>query len=290
LPEFLRSVLVVETGKFIGSTELFGELQKFFKGDAIEEKLKKVLNHAETYCKFLNPVREKRKRLSQQLKRFSKLRMTTPYPVLLVLYESEMRAADLELSIQYIESFIVRRAFNSKVSRDLNKVFAGVARGLRNEPKKKLSAKLKQLLIDAKWPDDNDFGDNFVSTAFYANAPAIARYALECLECTRRFREELNLDKMIQVEHIFPQKSNVSDWDPKEVADLKKCLHVMGNLTLTGKNSKLSNSAFSEKKKTYRKSPYWLTESVAENPSWNKVSIDKRGAKLLRLAKKLWPR
>ncbi|MCX5718228.1 MAG: DUF262 domain-containing protein [Nitrospirae bacterium] len=289
LRDFLRAVLVVQKEKYISTTDLFRELRSFFHDGHVEDKLKMLLNEAGQYCKFLNPELEQRKKLRSQLQRLVDLKMTTYYPVLLVLYRSlaneEITIKDLERALQYIESFVVRRAFNSKVSRDLNQVFARIAKKLIDKKGKNLS----KILKDEKWPDDDQFRTCFVSSSIYTTAPATARFALESIERYKSADKELQLGKSIQIEHVFPQQAKMNDWDSNSLSDLKKSLHVMGNLSLTAYNPTLGNHGFKEKKKGYKKSPYWLTKIIAKYDTWTKTEIEKRGERLLRVAMKIWP-
>lgn len=293
LRDFLRAVLVVEKRKYISTTDLFRELRSFFHSGDVEEKLEMFLNQAEQYCKFINPEREHRRKLRSQLQRLADLKMTTYYPVLLVLYGSlekeEITSKDLEHAMQYIESFVVRRAFNSKVSRDLNQVFARIAKELIEETGKKKVKNLTKILKNEKWPDDDHFKTCFVSSPIYTTAPATARFALESIERNKSADKELQMDKSIQIEHVFPQEAKMGDWGPNDLSDLKKNLHVMGNLTLTAYNPKLGNHGYKQKKKVYKKSPYWLTKVISGYDTWTKAEIERRGVKLLKVAMKIWP-
>lgn len=298
LPEFLRATLVAENGKYISSTDLFRALRSYFGTKDLEQKLQVLIAHANQYARIIKPSLERRDRISRQLSRMSDLRMTTYNPVLLVLLKSNsegsMKAAELLRALQYVESFIVRRAFNSKVSRDLHKVFARVAGEIRKEQKgSRILARLVTLLKDAKWPEDSEFRPCFLSSPIYASAPAMARFALLSLERNRPASNERTLDHTVQIEHVFPQGAKPEDWAPEQMPELKRRLHAMGNLTLTANNPKLSNHGFHEKcngRHGYKKSPYWLTKTLTKYKKWSSAEIDKRGEYLLRQALRLWPR
>jgi hypothetical protein len=285
--------LVVEKRKYISTTDIFRELRSFFHNGDVENKLNKFLNQAEQYCKFLNPEFERRKKLRAQLQRLVDLKMTTYYPVLLVLYRflanKETTAKELEHAMKYIESFVVRRAFNSKVSRDLNQVFARMASQLMDGKSKRKGKNLAKILRNEKWPADDHFKTCFASSPIYTTAPATARFALDSIERYNSADKELQFDKTIQIEHIFPQDAKNDDWDPDALSDLKKNLHVMGNLSLTAYNPKLGNHSFKEKKKIYKKSAYWLTNNITKYDTWTGAQIEKRGVKLLKVAMKIWP-
>jgi hypothetical protein len=66
-------------------------------------------------------------------------------------------------------------------------------------------------------------------------------------------------------------------------------LHTLGNLTLTGWNTELSNAPFPEKQKIYQNSPLWLNKSVAVADRWDASAIEVRGRMLAEQALEVWP-
>jgi len=65
-------------------------------------------------------------------------------------------------------------------------------------------------------------------------------------------------------------------------------LNVLGNLTVTAFNSKISNKTFVERvSEAFSESPFWLNKFITEQKSWTESEIIKRGemlgAKLLQL-------
>ncbi len=198
LPDFLRAVLTVEQGRYISFSHLYPELRLFFKNGDIERILARLVKYSELFRNFLNPEHEKHSTLREGLRRFLDLDMTTHYPVLLVMFqaylENRIKAKDVRNAMAYIESFVVRRAFNSKVSRDLNLVFAQVVRDItKHQRSKSLSDVLRKSLAAKKWPNDQDFKANFQSTPIYSNAREIARFALVSIEAyqSANFREKV---------------------------------------------------------------------------------------------------
>jgi uncharacterized protein with ParB-like and HNH nuclease domain len=297
LPDFLRTVLTVENEKYISFSHLYPELRLFFKKGNIENTLERLVDDSELFRNFLNPEHEKRSTLRKGLQRFLELDMTTHYPILLVIFraynQNHITAKDVCKAMAYIESFVVRRSFNSKVSRDLNLVFAQVARDIaRHQKFNSLSDILRKSLAAKKWPNDKDFKANFQSTPIYANARQIARFALKSIEehKSNNFREKVT-NKTIQIDHIFPQQPGIG-WGKSNLSELKKNLHVMGNLTLTAYNQHYSNRSFKEKvggKNGLRRSPYWLNKTLRNVKDWGPKEINKRSDRLLRVALLLWP-
>lgn len=66
-------------------------------------------------------------------------------------------------------------------------------------------------------------------------------------------------------------------------------LHKLGNLTLTGYNSELSNDAYSKKRVYLLNSHVELNKYSQMIDQWNAESIDQRGQMLAQQALKIWP-
>ena len=71
----------------------------------------------------------------------------------------------------------------------------------------------------------------------------------------------------------------------------KTYLHTIGNLTLTGYNSELSDKSFKEKrdmKGGFKDSPIQINRGLAQLESWNEIEIKKRAGEIINLAIKVW--
>ena len=111
-------------------------------------------------------------------------------------------------------------------------------------------------------------------------------------------RKELVNAENYTIEHIMPQNPTTpiywqtelgSDW----VRIKGKYLHTIGNLSLTGYNSELSDKSFSDKKKIeggFDSSPLFLNESVRAESTWNETAIRTRASKLAERASTVWLR
>ena len=71
--------------------------------------------------------------------------------------------------------------------------------------------------------------------------------------------------------------------------DHQQLLHTLGNLTLTGYNSELSNSPFVVKQKHYAESNVGLNAELATAPVWNAAAIRERGRRLAQRVLERWP-
>ena len=71
----------------------------------------------------------------------------------------------------------------------------------------------------------------------------------------------------------------------------QKYLHTIGNLTLTGYNSELSNLSFLEKRDRdggFKSTSLQLNSEIAVLQHWNKDEIERRGRILAEEALKIW--
>ena len=105
-----------------------------------------------------------------------------------------------------------------------------------------------------------------------------------------------NLFDDYTIEHILPQNPELSsEWqemlgdDWKEVQS--KYLHSLGNLTLTGYNSELSDKPFTLKKTMvggFNDSPIRLNDFLRTVDLWNAENIEARAKELAEKARQIW--
>jgi len=99
-------------------------------------------------------------------------------------------------------------------------------------------------------------------------------------------KESVNINSAITIEHIMPQNSNNIEWQKEIGRDYyevyNKYLHTLGNLTLTGFNSELSDKNFNDKKAlllTNSKFAY-LNSNIVNKKTWNEKTIVERAQQL----------
>jgi hypothetical protein len=134
------------------------------------------------------------------------------------------------------------------------------------------------------------------------------RYILSSIESAMSSTDEIYVDfyernkKLFKwtVEHIFPQGENIPNvWvemiangDKKEAAEIQsRCVHKLGNLTLTGYNSSLSNSSLKIKQNKEKdgknvgfKNGLWLNNQLKDTSEWTMEKIEKRTELLVKKA------
>lgn len=158
------------------------------------------------------------------------------------------------------------------------------------------SVQVAFLLMDGyrRFPNDIEFRRELQIKDVYNFRSR--NYLLESLENFNR-KELVNAENYT-IEHILPQNPNTSiEWE-QELGEnwekvKEKYLDTVGNLSLTGYNSELSDRPFSDKKTIeggFNRSPLFLNESVRVEPRWNETAIKNRAGKLANRAIKVWNR
>ena len=197
--------------------------------------------------------------------------------------------------VRIVESYMFRRSVCGAQSGALNKIFATLAREIDEERYvESLGANLLLRDGSGRFPTDQEFRRAFESRDVYSYRNRT--YLLDRLE--NHGRRERAIVSDYTIEHVLPQNPIVSDaWRIELGEDWERIhgelLHTIGNLTLTGYNSELSDRSFSEKLQApggFRASPIGLNASIAEASRWDETAIRARAAELSRRAVAIWRR
>src|SRR5690606_25518956 len=102
----------------------------------------------------------------------------------------------------------------------------------------------------------------------------------------------------LTIEHVMPQ-TPTAEWRQMLSSDLKPdenfaeaheaLVHTLGNLTLTGYNSELSNSSFAVKRVQLAKSGLSLNQEIAARERWGRPEIHARADSLADRIISIWP-
>ena len=259
-------------------------------------RLERLLRFGRHYCCFMfNPQGTGRPEVG--LKRLQQL-VDVAAPVAMVLlerwrHESVMIEEEVVEALDLLESYVLRRSVAGAETRSGGQVFAGIAQRIKaDRPLARLKAALARAPKGAEFPDDATFAHALTTQDLYGRRNL--KYLLERL--TNAGKEKVQTDNLT-IEHVLPQKAALApEWQamlgPDWRTEQARCLHKLGNLTLTGFNSELEARPFLEKKNHqdwgYAKSPVWLSRSIASEDVWGPVQIEKRAVKLAERALELW--
>jgi len=262
----------------------------------IEALVNDLRQYAHHYC-AMALGQEKDAALRQAFQDLRELRVDVAYPLLLELYHDHatglLDAAELLSATRLIESYVFRRSVCGIATNSLNKTFANVGKELKKDRYlESLRAHFLLLPSYRRMPGDDEFRREIQMRDLYGFRTR--SYWLRKLENHGR-KEPIAVDEYT-IEHIMPQNENLSDaWRQALGADWKRVheelLHTLGNLTLTGYNSELSDRPFADKCTIvggFKESPLRLNEGIGQLPAWDEAAIRARAARLADKALTVW--
>ncbi|WP_139856304.1 DUF262 and DUF1524 domain-containing protein [Aequorivita sinensis] len=263
---------------------------------SVNEAIKSLHKYSKFYVRIAL-LKEQDPDIAKKLKEITKLKIDTSYPFLLAVYgdyEDELINKDEFIQIiSLVSNYVFRRAICGIPTNSLNKTFGTLYKRIKRETYLE-SVQAAFLLMDGyrRFPTDAEFTKDLQVKDVYNFRSR--NYLLESLENWKR-KELVNAENYT-IEHILPQNQNLSlQWQQELGEDWEKVknqyLHTLGNLTLTGYNSELSDRPFSNKKTIeggFNTSPLFLNESVRIADIWNKQAILKRASTLAQRACIVW--
>jgi len=273
-----------------------------------------LLEKAKLYNKLIMPLNDGVPlKLAKQLQDLSRIGGVPAYTFLLYLL-SEYPKSDLTPISEFLVSYFVRRNLTDiPPTRDLARLFMDVIDILSLKPQKNVGEIVRQVLLKVDSFASDDVFKNKLSGNIYEENVDATRFILCRIEEEYQTREKLTDlwerddkgDFIWTVEHIFPQGSNIPDAWVKMIAagdEVKakeyreKYVHKLGNLTITGYNSKLGNKSFVEKRDRKDskgqnlgyKNGLFLNQGLKDKRSWTVNDIQERTKILVNAALKLF--
>ena len=237
----------------------------------------------------------------------------TPSYVLLLFLLSERPNMSLASLCEFLVRYFVRRNLTDvPPTRDLARMFIDVTEKVRQGPVDQAEEIVRQeLLAEDRVATEGAFKEK-LSGAIYSENVDVTRFILCRIETAEQTREKLTdlwerdeRGRFIwTVEHIFPQGKNIpASWvdmiasgDEERAREYREShAHRLGNLTLTGYNSKLGTKSFEEKRDRQDargrcvgyKNGLSLNEDLREATRWTVRDIEVRTEALVDKALKL---
>jgi len=286
ISSFIRDYLTMKESNIPKQNEVYISFKRYSLKLNIntEDLLKDLLYYSNIYSKFLY-LNDDNKKISKIIKELQDLKVTVAFPYLLNLFsdlnQNIIDEVILVKSIKLIRDYVFRRLICEYNTNTLNKVFMTLHKELISieNYKDNYYECLASILIGkrgtAMFPRDEEFKQYFTTKNIYKfKNKNYLLYSLESFE-----NKELVPFSDLTIEHVMPQKLTTK-WEielgnkSKEVHE--KYLHNIGNLTLSGYNSNLSNKSFSDKKEIIKNSGIKLNKYFESLSSWDKEEIEKR--------------
>ncbi len=298
LTEYIRHFLIKD-GTEVKQNEIYFIIKEIGDKQDATWYLKQLHKFSQYYCKLVDPEKESRTKVKKYMNRLNRFDVNTIYPFLLNCYD------DLECKnicdeefieiLKILENFLLRRFVCNIQTKSLSKVFMSLYLQISKEANLKSESfieRLKLTLQNRDYPKDAEFEHGLMSVKLYgSNRTEKAKLILESIELSFEHKEIVDFDNL-SIEHIMPQTLN--DWWKEHLGEDWEITHELlidslGNLTLTGYNSELSNAPYPKKVSGLEKSHLELNKYFLGVDNWRKDEIEARAKNLASLALKIWP-
>lgn len=290
---FFMQYVIYKTSAPVNLGSLYQKFVKLFKdgGYTQESCLKELKYHADIFRAFVFECSDYPAPIRKILKNLRQLKQTTSYPFLIHVFDDYKQGTinedTLRQTLELILSYLVRRSVCGIPSNSLRGLFIYLYNRVFkvSANKKKYYQAINKFLFtmtskDAM-PSTTDFERALKTNNLYGNL-SLCKFLLMEIE-NGNGKETLNTETLT-IEHIMPQALS-SDWKHISDQDHEQYLHTLGNLSVSGYNSELSNKSFSEKKKIIAENSkaVILNSDVLSKDSWNIDSIKSRSGRLAQI-------
>lgn len=298
LTEFIRHYLKKD-GTIVKEGEIYFKLREKIKTTDAVSELQTLCKFSGYYAKLLNPEKEDNTEIRKYLQRLNTFEVTTVYPFLLNCYHdyfnNTLSAQNFIAVLQIIENFLLRRYIANVATNQLDKVFPPLYKQVCEQNIPDFVTSLKSVLQTKNYPKDANFRKAIEDSKLYGGGDKVkkTKLLLSIIEQSYGHREQIMLDRLT-IEHVLPQNIGNSTWWKNHLGETWEdthdlYVHTLGNLTLTGYNSELSNDSFEEKKKILRDSNLTLNSYFNNKETWREEDIKHRADYLAEQCLQIWP-
>lgn len=300
LTEFMRQY-VMTTGEEVSRSEIYGVLKRRFSDladDEITDQLRNMHSFARLYACLVGIDSDSDPAIEVALGRLRRLEMSVANPLLLKLLAARksgvVDASQVRAALEVLESFVVRRMVCRVPTNQLKRIFLSLTKDLpTDDAVNHIVKNLHGGAAGRRWPKDEEFMESWMTYRAYAGPLDRCRLILETLENRKGHKEPASF-AAATIEHIMPQALSDewrADLGVANADDIhERWLDTIGNLTLTGYNSELSNEPFAKKRVLLQDSHFELNKDIASCEIWSEDSMRNRALQLFEVAKESWRR
>ena len=295
--------LIAETGRVINVGRLYGEFRAWLdsSGTTPVKALESVNRYADAYETLHDRMPGATPAELRAFRRIQRLNISAATPVLLWLQvqgTDRLPAAERELAMLAVESFVVRRMAAKWQTRAYGQVFAEVLKSAQSAAAQPGRAVIEALRSDPHgygWPSDRDIAEQFNASRYYGPG-GISQERLRLLlgAVDARLHQDAHMAEPVtieygklQVEHVIPRSWRqhwpvvAEDENERQVLEQQReaALHRIGNLTLVSSslNPSMSNDPWEAKRDELRKHSHLrLNALLCEHDSWEEQKIAAR--------------
>lgn len=276
-----------------------------------ETFFRKLNASSKVYNKLIVPDHEDNsKNVTSKLRDLQNIGGAASYQLLMYVFENfSLDNINKTELIEYLVKFFFRRSITDlPPTRDLDKIFIEIIKDFHESKTYSLEVIINHIESISTYANDKQFLEKLKGDLYDENAGA-TRFILCKIEELNNKTKEIYTDLWARdeknlfiwtIEHIFPQGKNIpKHWvemiandDAQEAKKIQnELVHTLGNLTLTGYNSQLSNLSFSKKRdRTNKEKSYvgyknglFLNDTLKDKETWNRKDIMTRGETIIKL-------
>ena len=298
---FMRDYLTIKNRNIPNIKSVYETFKNYFFKNGGINNVDVIIKDIHKFSQFYTRIaleKETNKKLKQAFADLNDLKVDVAYPFLLNIYDDFVQnVIDEEVFLEIlnlIQSYVFRRFVCGIPTNSLNKTFANLYESInKDDYLNSLKAQMALMENYRKFPNDDEFMKELKEKDLYN-----IRNRNFWLRRFENFgRKEFVRVEDYTIEHIMPQNPNLSEeWKRELGSDFKRIqdsyLHTIGNLTLTGYNSELSDKPFARKKSIeggFDQSPIRLNRSLAKFSVWDEQSINERAKMLADEMIRIWP-
>ncbi|MGL4759579.1 MAG: DUF262 domain-containing protein, partial [Patescibacteria group bacterium] len=304
--EFFRVYLIYKSANNVRSFEIYTFFKQFIKNTHLnkEEILHELLNTSVLYGSIVGIKEYENTKIKDQLNQLQNLEFTVANPFLLDLFvdlRDQLITTDQAVKvINTLISHTFRKLLVDNSTQGFNKFYMILAREIKKNDywKDRYYDIFCYLLLNRKsatrFPTDNELYSNLKFKDLYNLKSKNRNFLLQNLEnFNHPYKLTYETIESLTVEHILPQNLKIEDIsrlgeDYKELH--KQYVHTIGNLTLTAKNSELSNNDLETKQQIdFLISRLTLTMNLDQKTEiWGPQQIEQRTRDLTSKMIKIW--
>lgn len=270
--------------------------------DEVETEVRRIAALGDVLAVVLDPAQEPDREVRHRLMRLRAWRSTTSMPLVIQILDRRARGlvttAQTVNALTYLESYFVRRILIGRATANLNRTLLQAVRAVADESE--IDGALRRFLSTGRkhFATDAQIRQAIQTVPFYWQGRGLQKkLILQWLEEALGSKEIVD-PSSLTIEHVLPQ--TLSDEVREQFAaglaegadvtyEHERLVHTLGNLTLTGYNSELSNHPFSDKRAKLATSGLLMNQEIVGHESWGAAEIAERGSLLAERVIALWP-
>ena len=301
----IANYLMYEKREYVNEKDIYTTFKQYIyklgnNEKSIEFFLSELLRFSKYYKWFAFKCEENIK-LEEYFSEFRRLKQTTTYPYfmdLMDLYENEKLTLNTVCQVlEFILQYYVRRSIIGLSQSPYNVMYPTLKTKINTQNDTEylyaLYGVFANMPYGQRYPENSEIRSELLYKPFFKLSRGLLKNMVLEKLCNYNSNEKIVIDGNITIEHIMPQ-TLTEKWK-KELGDKWQDIHdtyvhTIGNLTLTGYNSKHSNKSFFEKKGLIREySNIPLNKYFEDIENWGETEIHDRCIHMIDLFNKVFP-